>query len=102
MKPVVLHREMSISHVEFLRSLVAAVTPATFEVPVTSGTTPVTITVHGAPGSVVIRLSAQRERRIALLCLPVTDVEIELDGFSEQDYEAFILRFDRAFQRGGG
>ena len=102
MKPMLLRREMSISHGEFLGSLVAAVAPATFHAPPTTGTGPVTITVHGAPGSVEIRMSAQRERRIALLCLPVTDVEIELQGFSEQDYAAFMLRFDRAFQRGGG
>lgn len=96
MKPVVLNREMSISHTEFFRSLVPAVAPATFEA---DG---LTITVHGAPGAVTIRLSEERERRIALLCLPVVDVQIELEGFSDEAYEAFMRQFDRSFQRGGG
>ena len=97
--PVVLRREMSISHREFLRSLVPAVAPATFEV---TGESALTITVQGAPGDVTIRVSAERERRIALLALPVVDVEIELTGFEAQAYERFMRQFDRAFQRGGG
>lgn len=96
MKPIVLHREMSISHAEFFRSLVPAVAPATFQA---DG---LTITVHGAPGAVTIRLSEERERRIALLRLPVVDVKIELEDFSEEDYESFMRQFDRSFQRGGG
>ena len=87
---------MSITHREFMRSLVAAVAPATFEV---QGRT---IRVVGAPGDVTIRLSEERERRIALLRLTVVDVEIELAGFDAQSYEQFMRQFDRAFLRGGG
>ena len=91
-----LRREMSISHREFFRSLEPAIKPATYTV---EGRT---ITVHGAPGRVEIRLSEERERRIALLRLPVTDVEIDLDGFTEASLTAFLGQFDLAFQRGGG
>ena len=59
-EPLILRREMSTSHVEFMRSLPAAIAPATYT---QSG---LTITVHGAPGNVEIRLSEERERRIAL------------------------------------
>ena len=60
------------------------------------------ISVIGAPGRVEITLSEQRERRIALLRLPVVDVEIELSGFEPEALERFLAQFDRSFQRGGG
>lgn len=91
-----LRREMGITHKEFLRSLAPAVAPATFTV---AGRT---ISVIGAPGKVEITLSEERERRIALLRLPVVDVDIELTGFAPEALERFLTRFDRAFQRGGG
>ena len=91
-----LHREMTITHTEFLRSLVHAVAPATFTVDGRS------ISVTGAPGKVEITLSEERERRIALLRLPVVDVDIELSGFEPEALERFLVQFDRAFQRGGG
>ena len=91
-----LHREMTITHAEFLRSLVPAVAPATFIVDDRS------ISVVGAPGKVEITLSEERERRIALLRLPVVDVDIELSGFEPEALERFLTQFDRSFQRGGG
>ena len=96
METMRLHREMTITHAEFLRSLVPAVAPATFTV---HGRF---ISVVGAPGKVEIRLSEQRERRLALLRLPVVDVEIELSGFEPRALDRFLVQFDRAFQRGGG
>ena len=47
-------------------------------------------------------LAAEGKRRIALLTLPVTCVEFEFDGFNEREIDAFMERFDRAFQRAGG
>ena len=95
-----LHREMTITHAEFLRSLVSAVAPATFT---TSGTVNgLSISVVGAPGQVEITLSGERERRLALLRLTVVDVEINLSGFECDALDRFLLQFDRAFQRGGG
>ena len=91
-----LRREMSITHKEFLRSLAPAVAPATFTVQGRS------ISVIGAPGKVEITLSEERERRIALLRLPVVDVGIELTGFEPEALKRFLIQFDRAFQRGGG
>ena len=91
-----LHREMTITHAEFLRSLVHAVAPAAFTVDGRS------ISVVGAPGKVEITLSEQRERRIALLRLPVVDVDIEFSGFEPEALEQFLRQFDRSFQRGGG
>ena len=95
-----LHREMTITHAEFLRSLVPAVAPATFTVEGTDAGR--SISVIGASGKVEITLSEQRERRIALLRLPVVDVTIELSGFEPDALARFLAQFDRAFQRGGG
>ena len=91
-----LHREMTITRAEFLRCLVPAVAPATFTVEGRS------ISVIGTPGQVEIRLSEERVRRLALLRLPVVDVEIELSGFEPEALERFLAQFDRSFQRGGG
>ena len=96
METMCLHREMTITHAEFLRSLAPAVAPATFTVKGRS------ISVIGAPGKVEITLSEERERRIALLRLPVVDVEIELSGFEPGALDRFLTQFDRSFQRGGG
>ena len=58
----------------------------------------------GAPGKVEITLSEERERRIALLRLPVVDVGIELTGFEPEALKRFLTQFDRAFstRRGVG
>lgn len=91
-----IHKEMGITRSEFLRLLKTAVDPASFN---QSGDD---VDVIGAPGKVRIRLSGDRERRIALIRLPVLDVDLELSGFSGEALRAFMTRFDRAYQRGGG
>lgn len=49
-----------------------------------------------------IRLGPEYERRIASLSMPVCDVTIELEGFSETQAKEFLERFDRTYRRGGG
>jgi len=49
-----------------------------------------------------ITLSAESERRIALLTLPVTHVRLEFIGYGDAEAAAALARFDRGFQRGGG
>jgi hypothetical protein len=88
---------MGITHREFLRGLPAALGGRPYVL--REGTR---VEVDGPEGRIVIRLGPQRERRIAALCLPVTRVEIELDGYSEAAVAAFIREFDMHFQRGGG
>jgi hypothetical protein len=89
-------REMSITLKEFLRSLPPAVAPIPFTV---SGRT---ITIDDGNRSVRIELSPERERRLGLLRLPVTDVAFTFQGYDRPEFERFMQRFDRAFQRGGG
>ncbi|MEQ8663575.1 MAG: hypothetical protein RLW62_22385 [Gammaproteobacteria bacterium] len=90
-------REMGISHADFRRIFPRLLDDAAASV---DGT--------GAHASwpdgrlLTVRLSPERERRIALLRLPTTDLEFEFRGFSPAACEAFLGRFDRAFQKGGG
>jgi hypothetical protein len=95
-EPIRFSREMSITHKEFLRSLPPAVAPAPFTV---SGRT---VTIDDDGRSVRIDLSPERERRLGTLRLPVTVVEFTFQGYGRAEFDRFMQRFDRAFQRGGG
>ena len=50
----------------------------------------------------VLSMGELKYRQIASLRLPVIDVKIEFDNFSEADYEAFIDRFKKYLHKGGG
>ena len=50
----------------------------------------------------MISLSPEGRRRIAALSLPTTQVHFTFTGYSSEDIDRFMARFDRAFQRGGG
>ena len=89
-------RDMGITHSEFFRTLPAAL-PAL----------PYTIQGHDVivaedARRLVITLSPEGRRRIAALSLPTTQVHFTFSGYSPQEVEQFMARFDRAFQRGGG
>ncbi len=49
-----------------------------------------------------ITLGPERERRIALIRFPICDAEIRLEGFERPAAEAFVARFLKVFQKGGG
>lgn len=87
--------DMSLSREEFFRLLPAAVGP------------------HGmredgaAWGSDGIRTWSIRprpleDRRLGRVVLPRHQVEITLEGYDQEEAMAFLARFHRAFQRGGG
>jgi hypothetical protein len=53
--------------------------------------------------SVQIRFMAQEGATLGgLLALPRACVTLTFDGMDESERTAFLIRFDRAFQRGGG
>ncbi|MDH3839725.1 MAG: hypothetical protein OES78_01240 [Chromatiales bacterium] len=89
-------REMGISHREFLRLLPQAVKPWPFDV---SGNT---IVIGEDPQTITLRLSAEGQRRLGLLRLPVTNVAFEFCGFDEPAIRSFMERFELAYRRGGG
>ncbi|HEY3400809.1 MAG TPA: hypothetical protein VGK03_09285 [Geothrix sp.] len=88
--------EMSLSREEFLRMLPGAVGRAT--VAEADGV------FSGSDGGRcwAIRLVPLADRRLGRVVLPRHRVEICLDGYSGEEAEAFLARFHRGFQRGGG
>jgi hypothetical protein len=89
-------RLMGLSHQEFLRSLPAAA--AGMECRVEGAD----ILLSAPEGRVRIELGPERQMRLGSLLLPQTPVRLSFDGFTGESREAFLRRFDVAFQRGGG
>ena len=59
-----------------------------------------TITVREGDGTLEITLSAERQRKIGLLALPVITARFHYSGYD--DPAAHLARLDISFQRGGG
>jgi len=94
--PVETVREMGVTHAEFFRSLPPALGDAGHRI---DGTL---IRVSLPPGRLEIRLGPEGVRRIASLSLPRTVVTLRFENLERDAVDAFLLRFERAFQRGGG
>lgn len=92
---LIVTRDMGVDHQEFLRILpqVLGFSPA-----LDNGM----IAVEHGKRRLTIRLAPQIVRRLGLLALPVTLVELEFSGYGPDEAHAFMGRFDRAYQRGGG
>ena len=90
-----LHYEMGITRADFLRLLPAAVGHAPLRIEGDE------IRGDGAP-SWRIKLREMPKRRIALVALPVLDVELVIDAPSGTEAKAFVDRFLLGFQRAGG
>lgn len=93
---IIITREMGLTHQDFFRTLPKVLSGQVFQVSNS------TVTVCEAERSLIIHLSPQRERRIAMLRLPVTEVSLHFVGYSESEVNRFMNRFERHFQRGGG
>ncbi len=93
----VIHREMGYSVAEFNRTLPLAMR----DWQLSGG--PHEWVVADAAGNPVacIAIAARPDRRIGALSLPVLGVSIDLPSSTERS-EAFLLRFDRGFHKGGG
>lgn len=88
--------EMSISRQDFLRLLPGAVgEPALHE---TDGT------FSGSDGARrwTVRLSPLPVRRLGSFALERHRIELRLEGYREAEEAAFLAKFHRGFQRGGG
>jgi hypothetical protein len=89
-------REMGLSHREFLRTLPRALEGRGYQ---RDGNT---IVIDEPPRRLTIHLACEEKRQIALLQLPVTRVTFAFSGYTEAETDAFMQRFTRYFQRGGG
>jgi hypothetical protein len=89
-------RRMALNRTEFLRSFPAAAGSLPWRI---EGSR---ILVEDAPRLLEISLSPQSPRSMGALVLPQTDVSLRFEGFTTEAVDAFLRRFDLAFQRGGG
>lgn len=94
--PVVVEKEMGLTHGEFFRVIRRALAGRPH---VIEGNR-----VHIAEDgrSLTITLADEQERRIALVTLPVTRVRLAFSGYGKAEAAEALAAFDRWFQRGGG
>ena len=60
------------------------------------------VRVGTADKGVAITVAEAEPRRIALVVIDRCEVTLNFVGYGENERAAFLVRFDRAFQRGGG
>jgi hypothetical protein len=89
-------REMGMTHKDFFRTFPVVAQGRTWRM---EGQT---VVLDTGEGTVSITLGPQGERRIALLVLPVTQLEFRFQGYDQAEMDHFMARFDLAFRRGGG
>jgi hypothetical protein len=94
--PKSLRREMGLGHAELFRLLPRAIGDRTWRVHHDL----ITITAQGQ--QVYIKLFPEGRRDLGALKLPVTVLEFSFRGFTPEEVDAFMGRFDLAFRRGGG
>tara|TARA_R110000787_G_scaffold285461_3_gene401168 strand:- start:50347 stop:50646 length:300 start_codon:yes stop_codon:yes gene_type:complete len=94
---VVIEKDMGITHAEFLRLLPRALGGAEFQV---IGTT--IIFKDQNERTLTIQLGPESERRIALMRIPRTMVNLKFQGYDAPALEVFLTHFDHSYQRGGG
>jgi len=88
--------EMTVTRAEFRRLLPAAVGDEVF------AETPDAFVHREANRSWKIGFAALPELRIALVQLARHRVEFEFEGYSADEIDAFMARFELYFRRGGG
>ena len=89
-------REMSISHVDFMRTFPDAMGELQHEIDGKK------ITAHEGNKYLEINLSNERVLDLGSLELPLTFVDMDFSGFNEQEINAFFINWDHHFQRSGG
>ena len=89
-------QEMGITHEEFFRTLPAALGGRAYAV------ADDTVIISEGDRQLVIQLSAEGERVIASMRLPVTQVTFRFEGYTRSEVQTFMDRFKLRFQRGGG
>jgi hypothetical protein len=89
-------REMSITHVDFLRTFPEAMSDMPYDI---AGKR---ITAHDGGKRLEINLSSEFEQDVGSLELPLTFIDLGFSGFSEPEINAFFVNWDHHFQRSGG
>ena len=87
---------MGISHSDFFRIFPAVIQRQPFE-RVSDG-----IRYEESERRLLVRLSAESQRRLGMLRIPVTTIQLRFEGHTQKEVNKFMERFDRHFHRGGG
>lgn len=94
---VVIEKIMALTQSEFLRAL------ASLDAGAEVSSEPVAATMAAGAGKVRIQFEPLDEVRLGgLLSMPRARVSLSFTRVGPDERRDFILRFDRAFQRGGG
>ena len=93
---VEIHREMGFGHSDVLRLLPSALTDHTYSIADNQ------IVIAAGEQRVEIELEPEGERQIATMRVPVTTLHFRFAGYQQSEINAFMTRFLRAFQGGGG
>jgi hypothetical protein len=91
-------RVMSITHAEFLRSLLPLKKYYQYKIDDNGKL----ILISDEQRVVKIRLGKEGRTVIGSLQMPSTQVELTFSGFTPPDMDLFWSRFDLCFRRGGG
>ena len=89
-------REMGISHSDFFRIFPAVIDRQPFE-RIADG-----VRYADRDRRLTIALSPEAHRRLGKLSIPLTTLRFEFNGYTGDEVEQFMERFDRHFHRGGG
>jgi hypothetical protein len=89
-------REMGVTHQELLRLLPRALEGLEYRVLADQ------IVVDEPGRALRIFYAQERERRIATMRIPVTDLTFRFAGYSVSEVDQFMRKFDQSFFRGGG
>ncbi len=91
-----IRREMTISHKDFMRHAANALGDLPYEMSERH------ISAGRGEKRLEIDLSAEGERDLGALELPVIWVDMNFSGYSEQEIEDFLVSWDQYFQTAGG
>ena len=94
--PVLITKEMGITHRDFFRIIGNALGSDAYE------STESGVRLQTGSRLLDITLGPEGERRIALMVIPRTLVTLSFSHYSAPDIEAAIKRFDMMFKKGGG
>ena len=87
---------MGISHRDFFRIFPAVIRGRAFQ------RLPEGVVYDESGRRLLVRLSTESQRRLGMLIIPVTTVELEFQGYTQAEVARFMARFERHFHRGGG
>jgi|TARA_Y100000294_G_scaffold123600_1_gene114975 hypothetical protein len=94
--PVAVEKKMALTHADFFRIIPRVLGTDNFE------KKPDGVILEDGEKRLEITLGPERERRIANLRVPATDVRLEFSGYTDSERAAQLDLFERMFQKGGG